>query len=119
MSSIEGVKAVIEKLRKKREAHKDGRVSVVVGYTQQYAIYVHENLTAHHPVGQAKYLEQPFRMMQDEIAEIVADLLKQGKTMEQALLVAGLRLQRESQLLCPVDTGALKASAFTRSDKGG
>lgn len=25
-----------------------------------YALYVHENLEAHHPVGQAKYLEVPF-----------------------------------------------------------
>jgi hypothetical protein len=25
-----------------------------------YALYVHENLMAHHPVGQAKFLEQPF-----------------------------------------------------------
>ncbi len=28
--------------------------------TDAYAIFVHENLEAHHPVGQAKYLEQPF-----------------------------------------------------------
>lgn len=34
--------------------------------------------------------------------------------MAQALLLAGLRLQRESQLLCPVLTGNLRNSAFTR-----
>jgi len=27
--------------------------------SDSYAIFVHENLEAHHPVGQAKYLEQP------------------------------------------------------------
>lgn len=29
------------------------------GAASGYAIYVHENLEARHPVGQAKYLEQP------------------------------------------------------------
>jgi hypothetical protein len=28
--------------------------------TDGYALYVHENLEAHHPVGTAKYLEMPF-----------------------------------------------------------
>jgi hypothetical protein len=31
--------------------------------------------------------------------------------------LAGLRLQRESQLLVPVDTGALRASAFTAMEE--
>lgn len=33
--------------------------ATVKGAYVGYAIYVHENLTARHPVGQAKYLEQP------------------------------------------------------------
>jgi hypothetical protein len=37
----------------------------------------------------------------------------------QALAIAGLFLQRESQLLVPVDFGILKASAFTRSEGKG
>ena len=45
---------------------------------------------------------------------MIKDALAHGQTTAQALLQAGLRLQRESQLLVPVDTGALKASAFTR-----
>lgn len=32
-------------------------ISVILGYNTEYAIYVHENLEAFHPVGQAKYLE--------------------------------------------------------------
>lgn len=43
----------------------DGRgenTSVVVGYKSNYAIYVHENLTARHAPGkEAKYLEKPAR----------------------------------------------------------
>lgn len=30
------------------------------GAAGSYAIYVHEDLEAHHPVGQAKFLEEPF-----------------------------------------------------------
>jgi hypothetical protein len=34
-------------------------VTVTLGFGTDYAVYVHENLTARHPVGQAKFLEQP------------------------------------------------------------
>lgn len=68
--------------------------------------------------GQAKFLEQPARELQAELGRIVADALLRGATMASALLRAGLRLQRESMLLVPVDTGNLKASAFTRLEFG-
>lgn len=61
-----------------------------------------------------KFLEQPAREKRDEIARMILDGMKNGMTMAQALLRAGLYLQRESQMLVPVDTGNLKASAFTR-----
>jgi hypothetical protein len=92
-------------------------VSVIVGYTQRYAIFVHENLTAHHNVGQAKFLEQPARQFSKDIAQVVSKAVKNGTPLPQALVLGGLFLQRESQKLCPVDTGALKASAFTRLEK--
>jgi len=41
-----------------------GGGSVTLGYggpSAPYALYVHEDLTKHHPVGQAKYLEVPVR----------------------------------------------------------
>lgn len=57
-----------------------GKPSVVVAFDEEYAIYVHENLEAHHPVGQAKFLEQPLRENADKyikyIGEKVMDLLK-------------------------------------------
>lgn len=87
---------------------------VVVGFTAAYSIWVHENLEAHHPVGQAKFLEQPARTHAREIGRIVREAYRRGATFAQALLLGGLRLQREAQLLTPVDTGALRASAFTR-----
>lgn len=87
---------------------------VVVSYSAAYAIFVHENLTAVHPVGQAKFLEQPTRTLRGELANMIRAALQKGASMASALLMAGLRLQRESQKLCPVDTGALRASATTR-----
>jgi hypothetical protein len=101
------------------KASTDDKASVTVGYTQSYAIYVHENMEAKHPVGQAKFLEQPARMLQPVLAQIVTDAKARGQTLAQGLVLAGLRLQRESQMLCPVDTGALRASAFTRLDGKG
>lgn len=101
------------------KATDDQDVDVVVGYEAAYAVYVHEDLEAHHEVGQAKYLEQPAREYQPELRAIIVDSLKRGKTLAQSLLLAGLALQRESQALVPIDTGNLKASAFTRLEKNG
>lgn len=115
MAKITGVEAVRAALRARLK--KGFGASVIVGYTQAYAIYVHENLEAHHPVGQAKFLEQPAREEADKLGEIVATAVKKGSTLPEALLLAGLYLQRASQLLVPVDTGALKGSAFTRLEK--
>lgn len=120
MAHVIGVLKLVEKLRELAVRRTtDADVSVAIGYTQSYAIYVHENLEARHPVGQAKFLEQPFRERVNAMAAIVRKALLANRTMAQALLLAGLYLQRESQLLVPVDTGALKGSAFTRLEAGG
>ena len=51
---------------------------VEVGYTAEYAVYVHENLDARHEPGkQAKYLEQPAREKRAEILKIVEEKAKQ------------------------------------------
>jgi len=42
-----------------------------------------------------------------------------GANVERALKIAGLRIQRESQGLVPVDLGNLKNSAFTRATGSG
>lgn len=111
---VSGLNSLIAKLKKlKADARKVSDASVTVGYSQSYAIYVHEILDNYHPVGQAKYLEDPARNLSDIIAGNIKRVFEQTGDMNQALLVGGLYLQRESQLLVPVDTSALKASAFT------
>lgn len=119
MARMERVRQVVEQLRRRAaKAKREFEVSVIVGYTVHYAIYVHENLEAFHPVGQAKFLEQPARDMRRELGGIIRVTMKAGRTLAEALLMAGLRLQRESQRLVPVLTGALKNSAFTRLVQG-
>lgn len=110
----DGVQGILSFLQKKvQEAGKD--VDVVVGYDKDYAIYVHENLEAFHkPPTQAKFLEQPLREMRPQAVKLLSALMKRGMTLGQALFQVGLEVQRRSQELCPVDTGALRASAYTR-----
>ena len=44
--------------------------------TDGYAIYVHENLEAHHRVGQAHYLSDPFYAAQGGMSERIAQRMK-------------------------------------------
>ncbi len=110
-ATTRGQVQIVDKLR--RMAARAGNKKAQVQYGQDYAIYVHENLEAHHPVGQAKYLSQPAREMRRELAQTVAQTVARGGTTEEGLLRSGLKLQRASQKLVPVDTGALKNSART------
>jgi hypothetical protein len=88
--------------------------AVYVGYTQHYAIYVHEVQAKHKEGKQWKYLEAPFRRLAPIVVPaLVAKVYEATGSLLKGLLVAGLRIQRESQLIVPIDTSALKASAFT------
>lgn len=104
---------------------------VIVGFTAAYALYVHERVAMKLkglprkkpskgrywdpiPRAQAKFLEEPARTMGKELGRIVAEITKSTGSLEQGILAAGLRLQREAMLRVPVDFGNLKASAFTR-----
>lgn len=160
MPQITGISAVRKALRKHGERlGLVGKPSVIVGYTANYALHVHENIEmkwkglprsgdvvhagfdaegkrlvtmatsaqasgtgkgffwdGSRGPGQAKFLEQPARELRREFDRIIFESMKNGATMLQALYLAGLRLQRESMLLVPVDTGNMKASAFTRKE---
>lgn len=110
-TGLEKLKAKFDKVK---GTMKPGQVKVVVGYTQGYALAVHENLTASHAEGkQAKYLEGPARAAQNDIRKIIHESVFQGDGLEAGCLRAGMFLQRKSQEVVPIDTGALRASAFT------
>jgi hypothetical protein len=110
-ATTRGQAQVADRLR--RMAARAGNAKAQVQYLQDYAIYVHEDLEAHHPVGQAKYLSQPAKDMRKELAATVGTTIARGGTTEEGLYRAGLKLQRASQKLVPGDTGALKNSART------
>jgi len=138
MAKIEGVRklqAEFKNLIAEAKAKKNAKPSVIVGYTAAYAVYVHENIEMKgkgqprpkkkgggsggsywDPQGraQSKFLETPARTLQPELAKIIRDVTRSTGSLQEALEVAGLRLQRESQRLVPVDSGNLKASAFMR-----
>jgi hypothetical protein len=138
MAKIIGLEKVIAALRAKAaKAQEESNVSVSVGYTAAYAVFVHEDLQKAHgaafnikhadeiasgaehsrgPEQQAKFLEGPAREKAGDIGAKVVEGLKQGKTMSQSLLLGGLFLQRESMRIVPVDKGPLRASAFTSLD---
>lgn len=59
------------------EAESGGNPSVIVGFEEEYAIFVHENLEAHHPVGQAKFLEQPLKENADKYVGHVRDKVQE------------------------------------------
>lgn len=68
----------------------EGRITVEIGYggpaakinpksgesSDGYAIIVHENLEAHHPVGGAKFLELPFNQATRGMGRRIADAMK-------------------------------------------
>lgn len=114
MPRIEGLERVAGVLKRLHVEAERGNTSVIVGYTQNYALYVHENLEARHAPGkQAKYLEGPARRLAGTLGGMIRTAYRKTKNLSMGLLAAGLRLQRESQEIVPIDTSALKASAFT------
>ena len=114
MAEVQGLRKLVEKLRAKAaQSIKDDNVSVLVGYTASYALWVHEmdaktlGQGVPRPSGLGhywgpsdegpKFLERPARELAKELGRIVANMLRQRRTMAQGLVAAGLRLQRESQ----------------------
>jgi hypothetical protein len=101
----------LDKLRRYCQENRGKDVSIVIGYSQSYALEVHERTDVKRRVGQSKFLEEAARSLEPEIRD---SLRRAGREkMPEAMLKAGLLIQRESQKLCPVDTSALRASAFT------
>jgi hypothetical protein len=115
---------------KAAEAKETGEMFVVVSYTAEYALAIHENTEmtlkglprpsgkgdywdAAKGQGASKYLETPARELAPELGRIVAVETKSVKGIRKGLFIAGQRLQRESQKLVPFEYGHLRASAQT------
>jgi hypothetical protein len=135
VAKLTGFKQLVAKLAgMAAKAKTDSEATVKVGYTASHALWVHEIMEPK-TLGQGikrpsglgvfwgpshygpKFLEGPAREFRKDLGKIAADLLRAGRTMAQALLAAGFRLQRESQKRVPVEHETLKQSAFTRLEK--
>lgn len=131
---ISGIDKVVSKLQKLKNQQRKKSPSVITGYTAAYALFVHEMRVVNrgkkrkgkHPSGQKrrgnywdpsgsnnKFLERAVRENKGKLKQIITTKLGRGATLEQALYIAALLIQRVSQQIVPVDTGNLKASAFT------
>lgn len=119
VSKIIGMRAILRKFEKlERESRRQDTGNVNVGFGANYALHVHEINRPHFnpPDAQWKFLEQPFREMRKETRNTIVAAVRGGASLIKALLIAGLNIQRASQLLAPVDTGNLKGSAFTERE---
>lgn len=117
VAKVEGLNQLLAQFRAKADAAGKG-VKATVGYGAAYSVVVHEDMEARHTTGQAKFLETPARTLQPVLAGIIAQALREGKTMKEAVLLAAERLKVESQALCPVLSGFLRDSAFVRLEEG-
>lgn len=104
----------VTKKLKDLEKKAGGHVEVVTGFTQRYAIHVHENLEAKHKEGKtAKYLERPYRENSKAIQDLIAREYERTRKLRLAVVTGGLKIQRLAQQVVPIDTAALKSSAYT------
>lgn len=105
-----------KKLLGKLVASKKPGGDAVVCYSAEYALHVHENLEAFHAIGQAKFLTGPAKKNAKKYSQLAKDLVAKGYSLQDAVYYTCLQLQADSQELCPVRTGFLKGSAYTRRD---
>ncbi len=93
--------------RNKRPPHS----VVVVGFSKSYALEVHERTDVQRRVGGPKFLEKAARENESKVKEMIRRA--SIEQLPETLLKCGLLIQREAQKITPVDTSALRASAFT------
>lgn len=122
-ASVKGIEQFLANLR--RVGVKASGMRKTIGHNTDYAAAVHENLSAEHAVGQAKFLETAMRKNQAKLAPFIAARVKRaveaGGNAQAAALRAldrfGEQVIGDSQKLTPVLTGALQASGTTEPAK--
>lgn len=108
------LESVLSEFRKRRRNTADKKAETKVGYSAPYALAVHERLDVYHPIGQAKYLEQPMRTEEKPMRDIIRSRLRARESLKAAQLEAAKHLMKVSLNLTPIDTGKLRASWFIK-----
>lgn len=112
---IEGMGRLIGKIAFRiKDAETVSGLTLKVGYSAKYCVWVHERTDIHHDIGQAKFLEQPARQYRTQMSGIIVFSAQRGEPMEQCFMKAGVFLLKKSYPLVPVDTGFLRSSGFVK-----
>ena len=131
--NVKGVdKLVLALKRIGAKSKKESNAKYTVSYSAPYAIFVHERTDLRHESSKsAKFLEKAAREQRGRMAQIVAQTVKNGGTIDAGNALAALHLKKESQLLCPVSgwdpvispllptSGTLHNSAKVTKESGG
>lgn len=110
---VRGKERLMQQLRS-RSLKGRRQLGYAAGYRAHYAVYVHEDPFAFHPIGKWKYLEDPIRRGRGIMGKIVRKTLLARRSLEDAVLAALAWLEAASKEEVPVDTGFLRESWFVR-----
>lgn len=111
---VKGVQAILNALKKEGLKRAKTTGTVTVGYTQKYALAVHETNRAYKNGRLWKYLEIPTRQLSNSgaLTALIRKTALATGNITTGLKIGALRIQKESMKIVPLDTGALRASAF-------
>lgn len=113
--TLDGFNRLIKNLATRLEtATEVSEAELAVGFAAPYAVFVHENLVAFHPNGEAKFLERVIREEGRELSEWYGERLAKGDRPRKAMYYLGDRILRKAQKRTPVRTGFLKGSGFVK-----
>ena len=117
--SLSGFKSIEQSLKLLKNRYKQENTKpVIVGYFGvNYALFVHEINRNYNNGKQWKFLETPARENQDKYAATFRAALRREESIQGALTLAALALQRDSQEIVPVDTANLKGSAGVKIEQ--
>lgn len=127
MSADSGIHVDVSGFNAELAKLKPGEPSVTIGFNTNYAAAVHEILTNKHPQGQAKYLEAALRdgANRNFVGKMIAaetaacrSIDQLGGAIARGVEKAAIQILGNAQELCPVDTGALAASATWQGHDG-
>lgn len=90
---------------------------VLIGYSAPYAIHVHENMMAHHPNGEAKFLVKAIIEQTKAVRRYITKRIKAGDKMQDVLIAVANMYMDASDKKVPVATGALRASRYVKVAK--
>lgn len=114
---VYNLEKILRELRRRRRTANDRLSELKVGYSAPHAVPVHERLDVYHPRGQAKFLEQPLRTEQRQMAAIIRSKLRARMSLMGAQMEAAKHLMKVSLQLVPIDEGILRDSWFIKSAK--